>query len=187
MRQHTAFITSWRRGLLICSLLLTFPFSLRAQETAQPPAPSAQGAEQAEPPDTAPPHHEKGHMRERHEQMEAMHKEMDAELEQKMTTLRAHAQTMASITDTQLLVSALQKHQQLSDEVLNTLIEQRQRMRAKMHEHRQHGRHHTGHRQRGHHHKEHQDKPGCCSMMEHQDKPGCCSMTGHQDPPVSSQ
>lgn len=159
MRQHTAFITSWRRGLLICSLLLTFPFSLRAQETAQPPAPSAQGAEQTEPPDTAPPHHEKGHMRERHEQMEAMHKEMDAELQRRLTTLRAHAQTMASTTDTQLLLAAMQKHQQLSDELLGTLIEQRQRMHTRMHEHHEHGRHHL----------KHEEKPGCCPMMDPKD------------------
>lgn len=161
MRRDTAFIPGLWRGLLIASCVLILPLSLSAQDTAQQPAPPAQGAEQAKTPDTASPHHEKGHMRERHEKMEAMHKEMDAELEQKMTTLRAHARTMASITDTQLLVSALQKHQQLSDDVLNTLIEQRQRMRVKMHEHRQHG----------HHHKEHQDKPGCCSMMEHKDPP----------------
>lgn len=171
MRRDTRFIASLRRGLLIGSFVLTLPLSLGAQETAQQPAPPAQETEQAETPDTASPHREKGHMQERHEKMEALHKEMDAELERKMTTLRAHAQTMASITDTQVLVSALQKHQQLSDELLNTLIEQRQRMHAQMHEHRQHGRHHKGHRQRGHHDKEHQDKPGCCSMMEHQDSP----------------
>jgi hypothetical protein len=186
MRRDPTCIANLRRGLLIGSVVLGFPLLLNAQETAQQPAPPAQGAEQAETPDPASPHHEKGHMRERHEKMEAMHKEMEAELERQRTTLRAHAQTMAGITDTQLLVSALQKHQQLSDELLSTLIEQRQRMHAQMREHHQHGRHHKGHRQHGH-----QDKPGCCSMMEHQDKsgdkPACCSMMEHKDPPVSSQ
>jgi hypothetical protein len=93
--------------------------------------------------------------------MEAMHKEMDAELQRQMTTLRAHAQTMSSITDTQLLLAAMQKHQQLSDELLGTLIEQRQRMHTRMHEHYKHGRHH----------KKHEEKPGCCPMMEHKDSP----------------
>jgi hypothetical protein len=165
MRRDTAFIPGLYRGLLLCSLILGLPFSLSAQETAQQPVPPAQGAEQAETPDKASPHHRKGHHHERHEQMEAMHQEMDAEVQRQMTTLRAHAQTMSSITDTQMLVAAMQKHQQLSDELLGTLIEQRQRMHTRMHEHRRHGRHH----------KEQQKKPGCCPTME------------HKDPPVSQQ
>jgi hypothetical protein len=170
MRRVTAFIPGLRRGLLISSLVLSLPLALNAQEAAQQPSPPAQGTEQAEPTGKAPSHHGKGHMREKHEQIAAMHQEMDAEVQRRMTTLRAHAQTMSSITDTQLLVAALQKHQQLSDELLGTLIEQRQRMHGKMHEHHQHGRH-----QHGRHHKEPQEKPGCCPMME------------HKEPPVSSQ
>lgn len=135
MRQDTAFISGLRRGLLICSFALILPLSLNAQESAQQPDSPAKGTEGVEAPDKAPPHHGKGHRHERHEQMEAMHREMDEELQRQMTTLRAHSQTMASITDTQQLVAALQKHQQLSDEVLGTLIEQRHRMHARMHEH----------------------------------------------------
>jgi hypothetical protein len=67
------------------------PFSLRAQETTQQPEPPAPGAEKAETTGKASPQHMRGHMRERHEQMEAMHKEMDEELQKKMTALRAHA------------------------------------------------------------------------------------------------
>ncbi len=161
MRRDSAFIPGLRRGLLIGSLILGLPFSLRAQETAQQPDPPAQGTEHAATPDKASPHHGKGRMHERHKQMAAMHQEMDAELQRQMATLRAHAQTMASITDTQLLVAAMQKHQQLSDELLSTLIEQRQRMHTRMHEHHQHGRPH----------KESQEKPGCCPMMEHKEPP----------------
>jgi putative protein kinase ArgK-like GTPase of G3E family len=103
-------------------------------------------------------------MRERHEQMEALHKEMDEELQRQMTALRTHAQTMSGITDTQQLVAEMKKHQQLSDELLNTVIEQRQRMHTRMHEHHMHGRQHS----------EHQAKPGCCPME-------------HKEPPASQQ
>jgi hypothetical protein len=61
---------------------------------------------------------------------------------------------MAGITDTQQLVAEMKKHQQLSDELLGTLIEQRQRMHARMHEHHKHGHQHMGP----------QAKPGCCPM-----------------------
>jgi hypothetical protein len=160
MRRDTTFISGLRRGLLICSLVLMLPLTLRAQETAQQPESPTQGGEEAEPTGKASPHY-MGHMRERHEQMAAMHKEMDAELQRQMTALRAHAQTMSSITDTQQLVVEMKKHQQLSDELLNTLIEQRHRMHAGMYEHHEHGHQHQGH----------QEKPGCCAMMEHKDSP----------------
>lgn len=160
MLRNTAFIPGLRRGLLICNLILILPFTLSAQETAQQPESPAKGAEEAETTGKASPHHRKGHMRERHEQMEAMHKEMDEELQRQMTALRVHAQTMSSVTDTQQLVAEMKKHQQLSDELLSTLIEQRQRMHTRMHEH---------HKQ-GHQHRGHQAKPGCCPM-EHKEPP----------------
>jgi Flp pilus assembly protein TadD len=164
MRRDTAFIPGLRRGLLICSLVLALPFSLSAQETAQQPEPPTKGAEQAETPDKASPHHGKEHMHEKHEQMATMHKEMNEELQRQMTTLRAHTQTMSGITDTQQLVAEIKKHQQLSDDLLNTLIEQRQRMHSMMHEHHKHER----------------------QRSEHQAKPGCCAME-HKEPPVSQQ
>lgn len=164
MQRDPAFISGLRRGLLICSLVLMLPLTLRAQETAQQPESPAKGTEQAAPPDRAPSQHMR-HMHERHEHMAAMHQEMDAELQRQMTALRTHAQTMSSVTDTQQLVVEMKKHQQLSDELLNTMIEQRHRMHTRRHEHHEHGPQHQGH----------QEKSGCCAKME------------HKEPPVSSQ
>lgn len=164
MSRNTPFMQSLRRGLLVCSLVLVLPFSLSAQETSQQPEPPASGAEKAETPGKAPPQHMRGHMHERHEQMEAMHQKMDEELQRQMTALRAHAQTMTGITDTQQLVAEMKKHQQLTDALLNTLIEQRQHMHTMMHERPEHGHQH----------------------MEHQAKPGCCP-TEQKEPPTSPQ
>ncbi len=159
MPRKTPLMQSLRRGLLVCSVVLMLPFSLSAQETAQQPEPSTPGAEKVETTGKASPQHMRGHMHERHEQMEARHKEhkeMDEELQRQMTALRAHAQTMTGITDTQQLVAEMKKHQQLTDSLLNTMIEQRQRMHAMMHEH----------PEQGHKHMEHQAQPGCCPMEQ---------------------
>jgi hypothetical protein len=157
MLRHTAMRQNLCRGLLVCSLVLMFPFSLSAQETSQQSEPPAPAAEKAETTGKASPRHMmRGHMQERHEQMEAMHKEMDEELQKQVTALRTHAQTMTGITDTQQLVAEMKRHQQLSDELLGTLVEQRRRMHTMMHEHHEHG----------HQHMRHQATPGCCPMKQ---------------------
>ncbi|MBI3756815.1 MAG: hypothetical protein HY267_02455 [Deltaproteobacteria bacterium] len=143
-------------GLSACSIMLILPLSLIAQETAQQPEPPAKSAESAETTGEAPPHHRGEYMREMHERMEAMHKEMNTELQQRLTALREHSQAMAKITDTQQLVAEMKKHQQFTDALLGAMIEQHQRMHAIMH----------GSPEQKPEHGGPSASPGCCSMKQ---------------------
>jgi hypothetical protein len=76
-------------------------------------------------------------MQRMHEQMGAMRQEMAQELQKQMTALREHTKAMEGITDEKQLMGEMKKHLQMTDEVLETMLEQREKMHANMKEHRE--------------------------------------------------
>jgi hypothetical protein len=117
-------------GLMVCGLLV-HPFSAAAQES--PPAQQETPAGHK--------HMMKGMMPEMtqmHEHMEKLHQEMQQELQKQLTALREHAKTMAGISDEKQLLTEMKKHQQMTDELLGTMIEQHEKMHARMKEHHEH-------------------------------------------------
>ena len=76
-------------------------------------------------------------MQQRHEQMEKMHQEMSQELQRQMTTLREHTTAMKGISDEKQLLTEMKKHQQMTDNLLGTMLEQREMMHAQMKEQRE--------------------------------------------------
>lgn len=131
-------------GVLVWSLVLAFPVSVPAQEqTTQESSRgmccmrekgSGMGGMMAE-------------MRQMHEQMEAMHQEMTQELQKRLTALREHAKALDGITDEKQLLTEMKKHQQLTDDLLATMVEQRVRMHARMRERHEQMHHHMQKRQ----------------------------------------
>jgi hypothetical protein len=77
----------------------------------------------------------KAKMYRHHEKLAAMHKAMMEELQQQLTALREHSKTMDGITDEAQLLSELKKHQQMTDELIGTMVEQRQKIYTRMREH----------------------------------------------------
>ena len=73
-------------------------------------------------------------MRTMHDQMARMRQEMLREQQEQLTTLREHAKTMDGITDAQQLLAEMKKHQQMTDALLGTMVEQRDKMQGKMQE-----------------------------------------------------
>lgn len=73
-------------------------------------------------------------MQKMHEQMEAMHQEMTQELQKQLTALREHAKAMEGITDEEQMLTEMKKHQQMTDDLLGTMVEQREQMHARMKE-----------------------------------------------------
>ena len=83
-------------------------------------------------------HHKTGMrtmMHQHHEQMEKMRQEMNQELQKQMTALREHAKEMDGISDEKQLLTEMKKHQQMTDTLLGTMLEQREKMHAQMEEH----------------------------------------------------
>jgi hypothetical protein len=74
-------------------------------------------------------------MQKMHEQMEKMHQEITQELQQQMTALREHAKAMEGISDEKQLLEEMKKHQQMTDALLGTMVEQREKMQAQMKAH----------------------------------------------------
>jgi TolA-binding protein len=140
--KRTTFTTTIGASLVISGLLFLSPFPLGAQDVPQ----DQQG--------------QTGHMgrhgrtehkkdpakmaewRQHHEQMEKMHTEMRQELEKQMTALREHTKAMDGITEEKQMLTEMKKHQQMTDTLLSTMIEQREKMHAQMQQH--HGRRHGG-------------------------------------------
>jgi hypothetical protein len=120
-------------GLITCGLLGAAPFPLAAQE--------------ATPQQEGPGGHMETHgmrgkhegmraeMRQHHEQMEKMHQEMNQELQQQLAALRAHARAMEGMTEEKQLLTEMKKHQQMTDQILGTMVEQREKMHAEMRTH----------------------------------------------------
>lgn len=81
-------------------------------------------------------------MQQRHEQMEKIHQEMMQELQKQMTALREHSKAMEGTSDEKQLFGETKKHQQMTDGLLGTMLEQREKMHARMQAHHQqmHGR-----------------------------------------------
>ncbi len=131
--------------VLVGSLALSLPVSVPAQEAqqeqkAQEGSVGMQGMREMHQDMMA-------EMRQMHEQMEAMHQEMTQELQQQLTALREHAKTMEGITDEKQLLTELKKHQQMTDALLGTMVEQRERIHARMKERHEQMRRHMQKRQ----------------------------------------
>jgi hypothetical protein len=80
--------------------------------------------------------------RQHRERMEKMHTEMRQELEKQMMALREHTKAMEGVTEEKQMLTEMKKHQQMTDTLLGTMIEQREKMHAQMQQH--HGRRHGG-------------------------------------------
>ena len=123
--RYRVWLTGVSMSVVLSSMLLAAPFAALAQENAPAKAkqPSCPMCEK---------HADNKSM---HQEMETMHQGMTRELEQQLTTLRDHAKAMEGVSDqTQMLVE-MKKHQQMTDTLLGTMIEQHQKMHAVMHEH----------------------------------------------------
>lgn len=123
-------------GLMVCGMTLPYPLFATAQET--PPA------QQEKPTGEMGMHGMMGHghksgnmaeMQKMHEQMEKMHEEMSQELQKQITALREHSKAMEGISDEKQLLAELKKHQQMTDTVLATMLEQHEKMHAQMKAH----------------------------------------------------
>jgi hypothetical protein len=120
-------------NLAVAVLLLLTPLPAVAQETA--PAQQEKPAEKMDKPGMMGKERRAGMMakRQQHrEQMEKMHQEMTQELQKQMTALREHAKAMEGITDEKQLLGEMKKHQQMTDTLLGTMLEQREKMHAQM-------------------------------------------------------
>jgi hypothetical protein len=71
-------------------------------------------------------------MRQHHEEMEKLHREMSQELDKQMTALREHTKTMEGTSDEKQLLTEMKKHQQMTDTLLGTMLEQREKMHTQM-------------------------------------------------------
>ena len=127
--RRTTRITTMAVGVAISGLFLVSPLLLLAQESPQGQmghrgmqGMSGKGKSQGM----------MAEMQHRHEQMEKMHKEMQAELQRQLTALREHAKVMDGVSDEKQLLTEMKKHQQMTDTFLGTLLEQREKMHAQM-------------------------------------------------------
>ncbi len=133
----TALTKTVGASLIICGMVLTFPFFAAAQEAVP--------TQQEKPAGKMGMHGGMGHghmmmgmmpeMQQIHEQMENMHQEMTRELQQQMTALREHTKAMEGMGDEQQLLTELKKHQQMTDVFLSTILEQREKMHTQMKAH----------------------------------------------------
>lgn len=124
------------KSLLVCGMILTHPFSTAAQES--PPAQQEKPVGKMGMPRMMGHEHMPGMMAEMqkmHEHMEGMHQEMTQELQKQLTALREHAKAMEGISDGKQLLTEMKKHQQMTDDLLGTMIEQHEKMHAQMKTH----------------------------------------------------
>ena len=78
-----------------------------------------------------------GDMHKKHEQMMAKRKAMLAELQQRLAALQEHTQTLEGVTDQQRVLTELKKHQQMTDALLATMVEQQVKRHEAMQAHRE--------------------------------------------------
>jgi len=128
MRRTTS-ITTLGAGLAISGLLLLSPAPLLAQASPQGQMghmgmQGMMGTEQSQ--------GMMAEMQQRHEQMEKMHQEMTQELQKQMTALREHTKAMEGMSDEKQLLTEMKKHQRMTDALLGTMLEQREKMHAQM-------------------------------------------------------
>ncbi len=115
-------------SLAIGGLVFASPHGSVAQEDAQEPA-EHEGSMSM--------HGMTGDMHKKHEQMMAKRKAMLAELQQQLAALQEHTQTLEGVTDQQQVLTELKKHQQMTDALLATLVEQRVKRHEAMQAHRE--------------------------------------------------
>lgn len=60
---------------------------------------------------------------------------MMQELQKQLTALREHTKAMEGISDEKQLLTEMKKHQQMTDTLLGTMVEQREKMHAQMKAH----------------------------------------------------
>jgi len=130
-------------SFMVGGLLLARPFFTAAQETT--PAPQGKPAGEMGTPGMIGHEHRPGmmgDMHKMHEQMEKMDQEASQELQKQMTALREHAKVMEGISDEKQLLVEMKKHQQMTDTLLSTMLEQKEKMHAQMQKHHEqmHGR-----------------------------------------------
>jgi hypothetical protein len=122
-------------GLMV-GLTLVHPFSAATQEAA--PTPQEKTTGEMTMPGMMEHRHRPGmmaDMQKMHEHMEEMHREMSQELQKQLTALREHSKAMEGISDEKQLLTELKKHQQMTDTLLGTMIEQHDKMHTRMKEH----------------------------------------------------
>src|SRR5262245_60054481 len=124
--KRVSFITTMNVGVVVSGMLLFSPLPLAAQE-ATPGQTESMGhmgmhgmMGQEKSPGM------KAEMEQRHEHMEKMHQEMTQELQKQLTALREHMKAMEGISDEKQLLTELKKHEQMTDTLLGTMIEQRE-------------------------------------------------------------
>lgn len=120
-------------GLITCGLLAAASFPLAAQESAPQQEGSGGHMEMQKMMEKHP--GMMGDMHKMHEQMEKMHQETSQELQKQMTALREHAKVMEGISDEKQLLTEMKKHQQMTDGLLGTMLEQHEKMHAQMQAH----------------------------------------------------
>ncbi len=134
--KSTTLVKTIGTGLLVGGLILTHPFSVAAQEA--PPAQQEKPTEKMGMHGMMGKEHMPGmraEMQKMHEQMKAMRQEMTQELQKQLTALREHAKAMEGISDEKQLLTEMKKHQQMTDTLLGTMVEQREKMHAQMKAH----------------------------------------------------
>lgn len=115
-------------GFALFGMLLSQPLVSLAQEAPMMPggqmgasgAPNAEGKEKFR--------NMMNEMQQRRQQMEQERQAALQELRRQVVTLQAHTKTMATMTDEKQLMAEMKKHQQLSDTLLNALVEQHEKM-----------------------------------------------------------
>lgn len=110
---------------MVCGLFFSHPFSITAQE-ATPAQQEKPAAKMGMPGMMGHEHMMTGMMPEMekmHAQMEKMHQEMTQELQKQMAALREHAKAMEGISDEKQLLAEMEKHQQMTDAFLATMLE----------------------------------------------------------------
>ncbi len=73
-------------------------------------------------------------MRTTHDQMARMRQEMLREQQEQLTALRRHSQDLDRLTDEGQMMEAVKKHLRMTDALLETMVEQRDKMQGKMEE-----------------------------------------------------
>jgi hypothetical protein len=120
-------------GLITCGLLGAVSFPLAAQEAT--PRQEGSGGHTEMHGGRGKRQGMRAEMRWHHERMEQMHQEMNQELQKQLTALRAHAKAMEEMTEEKQLLTEMKKHQQMTDLLLGTMVEQREKMHAEMKAH----------------------------------------------------
>jgi hypothetical protein len=134
--KSTILVKTIGTGLLVGGIILTHPCSVAAQEP--PSAQQEKPAGKTGMPGMMGHGHMMGmmpEMQKMHEQMEKMHKEMTQELQKQLTALREHAKAMEGISDEKQLLGEMKKHQQMTDTLVGTMVEQQEKMHAQMKAH----------------------------------------------------